>query len=58
MAPPQSFRHGAPCFVLSRDLAPLYADEEISHKVLSLLLSRMLLAEPDFYAGILSKSYL
>ncbi len=47
MAPPQSFRHGAPCFVLSRDLAPLYADEEISHKVLSLLLSRMLLAELD-----------
>lgn len=48
MAPPQSFRHGAPCFVLSRDLAPFSADKELSHKVLSLLLSRMLIAEPDF----------
>lgn len=48
MALPQSFRHSAPCFVLSRDLAPFYADKEVSHKVLSLLLSRMLIAELDF----------
>lgn len=48
MAPPQNFRHNAPCFVLSRDLTPFSADKEVPHKVLSLLLSRMLIAEPDF----------
>ena len=49
MAPLQSFRHSAPCFVLSRNLALFYADnKEVSHKALSLLLSRMLIAEPDF----------
>ena len=48
MAPLQSFRHSAPCFVLSRDLALFYADKELSHKALSLLLSRMLIAELDF----------
>lgn len=48
MAPLQSFRHSTPCFVLSRDLALFYADKEVPHKVLSLLLSRMLIAEPDF----------